>query len=101
MKKFLEELNKAKSHLYDALPADTEARHKRKELKELYSKLIGRRALYVSKVDKDSRVVTIKGVTNNYVIVGYKYYGMEYRGEITTCINYLSLLCGDDRLDVE
>jgi hypothetical protein len=101
MKKFLEELDKAKSYLYNVLPNNTEADNKRKELKQLYGKLVGRRALYVNKVEKESRVVTIKGVTNHYVIVSYKYYGMEYQGELTTCINYLSLLCGDDRLDVE
>jgi hypothetical protein len=101
MKKFLEELNKAKSYLYETAPINTEANQRRKELKELYGRYIGRRALHVSRVDKDSRVVTIKGVTNNYVIVSYKYYGMEYQGELTTCITYLSLLCGDDRLDVE
>jgi hypothetical protein len=101
MKKFLEELSKASTYMYDAIPTDTEAERKYRELRAKFSSLVGRRALYVSKVDKESRVVVIKSVTKHYVTVSYKYYGMNYQGELFTSVNWGALICGDDRLDVE
>lgn len=101
MKKFIEELNKTKKHLRDSLPTDTEAQRKSKELQKLYAGMIGKRGLYSSKVDKDARVVVIKEVNKHFVRVSYKYYGRDYEGEISSCITYLGLICGDDRLDVE
>lgn len=101
MKRFLEELANNKTHLIDAMPTKTEAQRKRIELRTAYKKLVGRRALHVSKGEKDSRVVVIKEAHERYVRVSYKYYGMDYTGEVNTSITYLSLICGDDRLDVE
>ena len=100
MKKFMEELARTKKHLRDSLPTDTEAQRKGRELQAMYTKMIGKRALYTSKVEKDSRVVVIKDVTKHYVRVSYKYYGRDYEGEISACITYLGLICGDDRLDI-
>lgn len=101
MKRFLEELANTQAHLKDALPSKTESQRKRAELRKVYSGLINKRALHHSSSTRDSRVVRIKAVTNHYVVVAYKYYGMDYEGEISTCVGYLSLLCGEDRLDVE
>lgn len=99
MKNFIDELAKSKKHLYDALPTDTEAQRKSKELQKLYARNIGKRALHI--VKNDSRVVTIKEANKHFVRVSYKYFGMDYEGEINVTINYLSLVCGDDRLDIE
>lgn len=101
MKKFLEELANNKSHLTDNVPTKTESKQKKKELRNTYSKLVGRRALHISKLERTRRVVVIKEVNTHFIRVAYKYYGMDYEGEISVCICYLSLLCGDDRLDVE
>lgn len=101
MKRFLEELANNQTHLMDAMPSKTESERKRKELKLAYSKLLGKRALHHSKSEKDTRVVRIKEVTNHYVRVSYMCYGMDYQSEVSTCVSYLALLCGEDRLDVE
>jgi hypothetical protein len=101
MKKFLEELSKASNYMHDAIPTDTDAERKYGELRAKFASLVGRRALYVSKAEKESRVVMIKKVTPHYVMLSYKYYGLDYQGELTTCVNYGTLICGDDRLDVE
>lgn len=101
MKSFLEELAKTQAHLKDSLPTRTESYRKRMELKSVYSKSIGKRALHHSASTRDSRVVRIRQVTNHYIVVSYKYYGMDYEGDINVCVSYLALLCGEDRLDVE
>lgn len=101
MKRFLEELAKASSYMYDAVPTDTDAERQYKELRAKFSSLVGRRALYVCKAERESRVVVIKDVKKDYVILSYKYYGMDYQGELTTCVCWGALICGDDRLDVE
>lgn len=101
MKRFIEELAKSNKHLQDSLPTDTESKRKQKELRKLYLGLLGRRALYVSKVEKESRVVTINQAGTHFIQVSYKYFGRDYEGEIHTSITYLSLICGDSRLDIE
>jgi hypothetical protein len=101
MKKFLEELSKASNYMYDAIPTDTDAERKYQELRAKFTSLVGRRALYVSKTEKESRVVVIKQVRPHYVILSYKYYGLDYQGELNTCVGYGALICGEDRLDVE
>jgi len=101
MKKFIEELNKSTTYMRNAVPTNTEADRQFGELKEKYSNLVGRRALYTSKIDKDTRVVVIEEVHKKYIVLSYKYYGMDYEGKTKTCVTYQSLICGDSRLDVE
>lgn len=100
MEKFLKALENATSYLHDSV--DTE------DTKEMYSQIrdkykdhVGRRALYKSKVMREYRMVFIREVTERYIRVGYNYYGMDYEGETSTCINYPSLVSGDDVLEVE
>lgn len=101
MKKFLDELNKYTSYLYDDVPKNTDAGRRFQELRNKYSKLIGKRALYMSRPNKESRVVVIEEARPRYVRVSYKYVGMTYKGVTSTCIQYQSLICGESRLDVE
>lgn len=102
MKRFLEELAKSQAHLTDSVPVRTDAQRKKAELREVYNKLIGKRALHIPRGDRElNRIVKIKSTHPHYVRVTYKYYGMDYEGELSMCITYLSLLCGEDRLDVE
>jgi hypothetical protein len=101
MKKFLEELSKSSSYMHNEVPVDTAAERMYQELREKFSSLIGKRALYVSKTEKESRVVVIEEVRKMYIVVSYKYYGMDYQGKMRTSVTYGALICGDDRLDVE
>jgi hypothetical protein len=101
MQKFLEELEKAKENLYNDSPEKTDAVRICKGMRSKFRALEGKRALLVSKVNKTSRVVTIEEAHERYVRVSYKYFGRDYAGKLNTCVNYLSLYCGDDRLDVE
>lgn len=101
MQKFLEELNKASTYMYNAVPIDTEAERRYKELREQFSSMVGRRALYVSKSEKEARVVVIEEVKKRYIVLSYKYFGMDYQGKLTTTVTYGALYCGEDRLDVE
>lgn len=99
MKKFLERLSKVKS-LYDDV-AVSEAEAKFKSMKSKYSQLIDHRALYNCKGTKESRVVYLVEAYDKYVVVRYKYETLDYSGTITTSVSYSSLLCGDQRLEVE
>lgn len=101
MKKFLEELSKASNYMINDIPTDTAAERMYAELREKFSKLVGRRALYVSKVEKESRVVVIEEIRPHYIVLTYKYFGMDYEGKIRVCVNYGAIICGDDRVDVE
>ena len=101
MKKFLEELSKASAYMTNDTPTDTAAERMYQELREKFRGLIGHRALYVSKTERESRVVVIEEVRDMYVLLSYKYYGMDYQGKMTTSVNFGALICGDDRLDVE
>ena len=100
MKKFFEELSKS-AYLCEELAKDTEASLKYDQYHSTYSSLVGKRALYTSKADKCTRVIRIIGATAKFVVVTYKYYGRGYSGILTTAIMYNSLMCGDDRLEVE
>ena len=101
MKRFLDELNKGNSHLHDTLPSNTEAQLKRRYLQDRYSKFIGSRALFTDKVLKENRVVIIEEVGSHFLVVSYKYYGMDYEGKIRTTVHYMSILCGDSELKIE
>lgn len=100
MKKFLEQLSAIKG-IYEETPTVSEADRKFKLLHDKYSQAIGRRALYKSKSHREMRVVTIKQVYSKFLIVEYKYYSTEYEGSLTLTVNFSSLLCGDDSLELE
>jgi hypothetical protein len=100
MKKFMEELANAKAYLSDMPGENSEAARKFRELRDTYRKHVGRRALFKSGRG-EARVVTIEEVTEHFVRVSYSYYGRSYSGRINTCSNYNSLVCGDDRLEIE
>ncbi len=101
MKKFLEELSKATSYMQNTVPTNTEAERQYRELRAKFSTLVGKRALYVSKNLKESRVVVIEEARKNYVRLSYKYFGMDYQGILNTTVTYGALICGDDRIDAE
>lgn len=98
MKGFIDELKKSTQHLEFGGECDTFVKHK--ELQFKYEALIGKRALYKSGRG-EGRVVIIEQATDVFVRVSYKYYGKNYSGKISTCCMYNSLLCGDDRLEME
>lgn len=100
MKKFLEELERHKMSLIEE-PTNTEAQRKFTEMQKHYSQFIGRRALYKSKIEKSSHVVTVVNVTSSCVLLARKYFGRGYSGEIKTCAMFSSLICGEDGLEIE
>ncbi|AYP68643.1 hypothetical protein EalM132_00131 [Exiguobacterium phage vB_EalM-132] len=99
MKSFLEELARAHSP-YEIDITNTESKLRKKSLREKYTALIGKRALYKNK-DKEMRIVTICEATENYVRFSYPHNNVERQGQIYSTANYLALFCGDDRLEVE
>lgn len=103
MKGFLEKLNGTKNayeHIHDDNTV-SEATLKFRSMRNKYSKLIGSRALYTCKNTKESRVVYIVEVYSKFLIVEYKVSSAYYEEKVRTSINYSSLLCGDQRLEVE
>lgn len=101
MQKFLEELAKVRNHTEDYDVYNSEAERTFRELKEKFKKLIGKRALYHCNSIKESRVVTIEDVYDRYIVLSYKYYGMDYEGSIRVTVTYQALISGEDRLEVE
>jgi len=101
MKRFIDELQKASDRLYADNSHSANAEYEFKRYKKTFSDFIGRRALYTDKSTKESRVVTIIGVYDRYLIAKYNYYGMDYRGALKTSVLYSSLLCGESKLAVE
>lgn len=100
LKKFLEELNKSKD-IYTDIPVSTGANLRYKQMKDLYSKHIGGRALYTDKIEKESRVVYIEQVTDSFIIAKYNCYGMDYTRQVSACVMYSSIICGDARVEIE
>jgi hypothetical protein len=100
MKAFIEELNKHKAYLSDLPGKDSEGNVKHKELEKRFSEIVGRRALMKSG-RAEARVVSIAAAFPHYVRVTYKCYGPENTTEISTCLDYNALICGDSRLDLE
>lgn len=99
MKTFLEELARARNP-YEISVSNAESIQRKQELKLKYQQLIGVRALYKNK-DKEMRIVIIREATDHYVRFTYPHYTADHKGFINGTANYLSLLCGDDRLEVE
>ncbi len=97
--KFIDELKKAKEHLMaDTSTAGTEASRKYKEMRRYYSDNIGKKALFKS--GREERVVTIQQAAPTYVLLSYNVYGSS-QTTIRVTSSYNSLICGDDRLEVE
>ncbi|ACI91058.1 gp33 [Bacillus phage SPO1] len=101
MQKFLDELEKVRNHTEDYDVYNSEAERTFRGLKAKFQKLIGKRALYICKSTKESRVVTIEAAYDRYIVLSYKYYGMDYEGSTKMSVTYQALLSGEDRLDVE
>ena len=103
MKKFLELLQKTQETSYD-VPTDTDAERRFKIMKDRYLHLKGHRALYVNIISKSNRelkVVTITNATDHCVEASYNYYGNNYHGKTQVSIRFSSLLCGEERLEIE
>jgi hypothetical protein len=98
VKKFLEALNNAPDIHHGGVPTNTQAEMTFLDMRRKFSKMLGKRALYTCKSLKDSRVVTIEGVTKNFVILSYNYYGMDYKGKVKTSVSYSSLISGEDKI---
>lgn len=100
MKQFLKRLRTAEN-LYTDLPVNTQAEKKNKQLKEYFSKLEGKRALYLDKTEKEARVITLGKALDTFVVAHYNHYGMSYSGKTNCCIQYSSIICGDAKVEVE
>lgn len=98
MKGFIDELKRLNQHFKEDT-SQTEADRKFREMYLYYKGVLGRKALYKTG-RAEARVVVIEQVTPSYIRLTYKYYGMGYSGAISTCTNYGSLICGDDRLEL-
>lgn len=98
MKEFLKALEESRRAEYQ--PQITEADKKHMDMKQKFSELTGRRALYHSKVDRDPRVVWVQGAYDHYVLLSYKWYSTTSSGELSVCCNYASLLSGEDQLEL-
>ncbi|MMZ43611.1 hypothetical protein D1872_51730 [compost metagenome] len=100
MKKFMEMLAQSEAFFNDLPGENSEAAKKFAEKFSYYSSNLGKKA-WLKSGKTVSKVVVIEEVTPHYVKVSYKYHGRDYEGKLYTCINYNSLICGDDVLEVE
>ncbi|MNH23516.1 hypothetical protein D3C72_2093640 [compost metagenome] len=69
-------------------------------MRQHYTTLIGKKALYKTG-RSEARVVTIEEVFPCYIRVSYNYYGRDYSGKLSTCILFGSLISQDDWLEVK
>jgi hypothetical protein len=98
MKKFLDELNKAR----DTQEVITYPGSQKIStgMRSKFEGLKGRRALHVVG-KKEAKVVTIGDAYDNFVSVTFNYYGRERDTVGKSSVSYSSLLCGDEKLEVE
>lgn len=101
MRKFLDKLQQS-GELYHDMPTNTEAERLFKDMKRKYSALEGHRIIYKCKADRESGVGKIAKAYDNFVLINFEYYGVDYIGKLgKTSVNYSSLLCNHVILEVE